>query len=500
MGNYGGGTLREEFAGIKGEGLSEAAWESLIDKPTNISDVFEAVSSEDVEELINTGLTVVQTFIKKAVEVLNMPFTEADTTVLSNRKQNALRYLTKILPIVHRHKEPQVEALFWGPDDHLAAAILQSILNSAFMKGFGLTLESEEEAEGPQVLWYPGLGVNAQGTACYGVEENQADILRCLLACTCGAVYCSMREVEPNLWISLLVHPDLPHASDLVYSLLNAVINYRPDGVMSLLSFTLMSQEVVTMSAQLLAIMLHYSEEREDSRVISALAYLQVSASQPALNPANTALNAISNLNSEEDFTLLLDALTRLLSRRRDLGIEEEILLLTWLLFYHSSAFIHYATRQAQSQDLLVHLIGLMWLAAEDQAGPLQVVAFILLLLSSQRPFCLQMASNVLNTDLGITLPKGINTLFDVLIVVTQKLTQTKGHIPLVPVLLSVINNANYFIKAIGPLASADIVSMLKAFSAARTLWGDTISLQIVRTLVEMISNRLQYYWEVGAM
>ena len=495
MGNFSGGTLREDFAGMQGEGLSEAAWESLIDKPTSISDVFEAVSSEDVEALLLSSLPVVQDFLRKAVAVLDAPFTAADPSVLGGRKLNALRYLTRIVPVVHRHKELQVQALFWGPDDFLAPAILQSTLNSAFMKGFGLTLESEEDSETPQVLWYPGLGATSPG-ACYGVEENQGEILRCLLACTCSTVYSSASEIEPNSWLSLLVHPGLPHTSDLVFSLLNAVINYRPDGVMSLLNFTLMSQEVVTMSAQLLAVMLHYTEERGEQRVSEALGRMQFEAG--ALS-ANVALDIVRRLRSEADFCMLLEALTRLLSRRRDLGIEEEVLLLTWLLLCHSPAFTHSATRQPQCRELLVHLLALMW-TAEEQAGPLQVAAFILLLLSSQRAFCLHFSCNTLNTDLGISLPKGVISLFDVLIVLTQRLSLVKSHVPLVPVLLSVLSNANYFVKSIGPLASADLVSMLKAFSAARTLWGDPISLQIVRSLVEIVSSRLQYYWAVGAM
>lgn len=495
MGNFGGGTLREDFAGMKGEGLSEASWEALIDKPTSVSDVFEAVSSEDVEELLTSGLPVVQAFLRKAVAVLDAPFTAADSSVLVCRKQNALRYLTRILPVVHTHKELQVQGLFWGPDDFLAPAILQSILNSAFMKGFGMTQESEEEPESQQVLWYPGLGPSPAGVSCYGAEENQAEILRCLLACTCSTVYCAMNEVEPNPWISLLVHPGLPHASNLVFSLLNAVINYRPDGVMSLLNFTLMSQEVVTTSAQLLAILLHYTEESREPRVSTALSQLQIEASDLT---SNVVFDIISNLRTEADFELLLDALIRLLSRRRDLGLEEEVLLLTWLLCYHSPAFAHYITRQPQCRYLLVHLLALMWTAVEEQAGPLQVAAFVLLLLSSQRPFCLHFSCNTMNTDLGVSLPKGVISLFDVLIVLTQRLTMIKSHIPLVPVLLSVLGNANYFVKSIGPLASADLVLMLKAFSGARTLWGDSISLQIVRNLVEIMSNRLQYYWAVG--
>ena len=535
MGNYGSVSLKEEFTGLKGDGFSDKSWELLIDKPSSIVDVFEAVSSEDVEGLITTGLSAVQSFIKRVLQVLNQPFTSTDTHTLLTRKQNGLRYLTRILPILHRHKEPHIQAVFWGPEDYLAVDILQAVLTAAFMRGFCLPADSEGESDSG--IWYSGINAPNQSNSYFGVEENQAEGLRCLIACCCGAVYGGINEVEANPWLSLLVQPSTQHISELVYSLVNAVIGYKADGMLSLLSFALMSQEVVTMSAQLLVILLHaYEDEEEvDPRVARALRYISspqkeensseipvksaesgdshpINAAETHIDSptseeeipldgiSNTAVSLISDLDSDSDFQLLFSTILRLLSYRKDLSIEEEVLLLTWQLLYHNPRFNHYISRQPEAKELLVHLLALMWTSMEEQAGPLQVSAFILLLLSSQRTFCLQMAEQVSGVDLRISVPQGVNTLFDVSIVLTQHLSTNKQHLPLISILLSALTNANHFIKTISSLASAALVTMLKSFTSVRTLWGDVYHLQLVKNLLDMLTIRLQYYWEVGAM
>ena len=497
--------LRDRFTHL--EVPSDEAMTELFSLPTSIQDVYDAVKSEDIEELIASGSGSIFAFLTKAVSILNEPFIAPEPASNSLAKLNCLRFLTRILPVLLRHsKEPSIQKALWG-EDHLAAEIADAVMGVAFLKGF--TVIDSTDTEESSLIWYPGLMVPKGEISAYGVEENQTEVLRCILACCSEVIYEALEDIPEaySPWVHLFSSTGLQHAQTLCYSLLNAVSGFKPEtGLMPMLSFGVLSQEVAMLSAHLLTVFLHTqgaSDEEEEKTGTEVADALQFLAQKHSVEPgsdldSNVFIETVRSLSSEADLGLLFGAITRLLSHRRELGIEEEVLLLCWELCFHSPALTRFIAAQPGAKELYKHLLHLMWVCLDDQAlaGPLQVSCFVLLLLSTERPFSVQLGAPY-EGDLGVAVPQGVDTLLDVLIVATHRLTQTKNNAGLVSVLCTVISNVSNFVKRIGTLASIELVSMVKTYTQPKSLTHDLAHLQIVRSLLDTIVTRIQYYWEV---
>lgn len=102
--------------------------------------------------------------------------------------------------------------------------------------------------------------------------------------------------------------------------------------------------------------------------------------------------------------------------------------------------------------------------------------------------------------DLPIDVPNGVETLSDLLIVFTHNFVLANSDLlSLTSCLVTILRNVSPFVKTISTLASIHITALVKLFSTQKLLETDSLYLQLVAALLELIDNRVQYQWEVWA-
>lgn len=191
-------------------------WNVLIDSPQSASDVFDLLSSTDIQSVRDQNLP--NFFI--LIRVLSSRIVELSGRAVQERQRlvNCVRLLTRVLPFLFElpnyASEIELE-LFWEQnfdpqrfaahsvsmslqlrrslfslEDATVPAVdlLRSLVSLLFVPGF--TLEQGSK------LWEPGIGVSgAYKKPDHKLDINRIDILRLLLVLTSSTYYLALKEV-----------------------------------------------------------------------------------------------------------------------------------------------------------------------------------------------------------------------------------------------------------------------------------------------------------------
>ncbi len=227
----------------------------------------------------------------------------------------------------------------------------------------------------------------------------------------------------------------------------------------------------------------------------------------------------LSSIASSSDLEILTKCIGRLLNTtlaadasllpfsRGQFVKSAELLTLLWRSLETNRAHLeHLATREDAGTLLIAPLLYQMWTgrATPERIGLVHLCSFILLLLSSERPFAIS-----LNAPLAESLPAGDLPLFetgathvDLLIVVLHKLI-VEGSAALSPLFscfLTIIVNVSPYAKNLSLPSATRLIALVELVSAPRFLLARPGNFSFVQQLLEAFNNLIQYQYESNAV
>ncbi|VVD01117.1 unnamed protein product [Leptidea sinapis] len=303
-----------------------------------------------------------------------------------------------------------------------------------------------------------------------------------------------------NKWIAYLTSPDNRHALPLFTSLLNTVCSYDPVGLglpYNHLLFADTLEPLVEVALQVLIVTL----DHDTSNVVNE-------ESDESL-PDNLFINYLSRIHRDEDFSLALRGVTRLLNNplqqtylpnsSKKVALHQELLVLFWKMCDYNKKFMYYVLKSSDVLEVLVPILYHLNDSRADQSrvGLMHIGVFILLLLSGERNFGVR-----LNKPYTATVPMDIpvftGTHADLLVLVFHKIITT-GHQRLQPLfdcLLTILVNVSPYLKTLSMVASTKLLHLLEAFSTPWFLFSQPQNHHLVFFLLEMFNNMIQYQFD----
>jgi len=182
-----------------------------------------------------------------------------------------------------------------------------------------------------------------------------------------------------------------------------------------------------------------------------------------------------------------------------EIECHQELLVLLWKFLEENEGFMPYVLKHCDVTSLVVPIAYFMFEARKDAArvGLVHICTFILLKLSGERNFCVQ-----LNKPFEVNLPCYEFPLFtgthtDLLVLVLHKLV-VNGVDKLAPLyncFLTIICNVSPYTKQLCLLSSVKLVSLFELFTSHRFLYGAQDNHVYVSLLLEVFNNVVQYQY-----
>ncbi|CAF4932185.1 protein HID1 [Pieris napi] len=485
---------------------------------TNVQDVFALVPGAEIRALREESPNNLATLVYKAVEKM---VKIVDSSCRTQREQqtalNCARLLTRVLP--YMLEEPEWHSFFWSSlpaaTENESVPLAQSLLNAMcdllFCPDFTVTsskrsgperAEELSSLDSCEYIWAGGVGFARSPARCAQHEANRTELLRLLLTCFSETIYRPPQQAAThhNKWIAYLTSPDNRHALPLFTSLLNTVCSYDPVGLgvpYNHLLFADTLEPLVEVALQVLIVTL----DHDTSNVVSE-------DSDESL-PDNLFINYLSRIHRDEDFSLVLRGVTRLLNNplqqtylpnsSKKVALHQELLVLFWKMCDYNKKFMYYVLKSSDVLEVLVPILYHLNDSRADQSrvGLMHIGVFILLLLSGERNFGVR-----LNKPYSATVPMDIpvftGTHADLLVVVFHKVVTT-GHQRLQPLfdcLLTILVNVSPYLKTLSMVASTKLLHLLEAFSTPWFLFSQPQNHHLVFFLLEMFNNMIQYQFD----
>ncbi|CAH4028186.1 protein HID1 [Pieris brassicae] len=485
---------------------------------TNVQDVFALVPGAEIRALREESPNNLATLVYKAVEKL---VKIVDNSCRTQREQqtalNCARLLTRVLP--YMLEEPEWHSFFWSSlpaaTENESVPLAQSLINAMcdllFCPDFTVTsskrsgperAEELSSLDSCEYIWAGGVGFARSPAHCAQHEANRTELLRLLLTCFSETIYRPPQQAAThhNKWIAYLTSPDNRHALPLFTSLLNTVCSYDPVGLgvpYNHLLFADTLEPLVEVALQVLIVTL----DHDTSNVVS-------DDSDESL-PDNLFINYLSRIHRDEDFSLVLRGVTRLLNNplqqtylpnsSKKVALHQELLVLFWKMCDYNKKFMYYVLKSSDVLEVLVPILYHLNDSRADQSrvGLMHIGVFILLLLSGERNFGVR-----LNKPYSATVPMDIpvftGTHADLLVVVFHKVVTT-GHQRLQPLfdcLLTILVNVSPYLKTLSMVASTKLLHLLEAFSTPWFLFSQPQNHHLVFFLLEMFNNMIQYQFD----
>ncbi|XP_022120866.2 protein HID1 [Pieris rapae] len=485
---------------------------------TNVQDVFALVPGAEIRALREESPNNLATLVYKAVEKM---VKIVDNSCRTQREQqtalNCARLLTRVLP--YMLEEPEWHSFFWSSlpaaTENESVPLAQSLINAMcdllFCPDFTVTsskrsgperAEELSSLDSCEYIWAGGVGFARSPAHCAQHEANRTELLRLLLTCFSETIYRPPQQAAThhNKWIAYLTSPDNRHALPLFTSLLNTVCSYDPVGLgvpYNHLLFADTLEPLVEVALQVLIVTL----DHDTSNVVSE-------DSEESL-PDNLFINYLSRIHRDEDFSLVLRGVTRLLNNplqqtylpnsSKKVALHQELLVLFWKMCDYNKKFMYYVLKSSDVLEVLVPILYHLNDSRADQSrvGLMHIGVFILLLLSGERNFGVR-----LNKPYSATVPMDIpvftGTHADLLVVVFHKVVTT-GHQRLQPLfdcLLTILVNVSPYLKTLSMVASTKLLHLLEAFSTPWFLFSQPQNHHLVFFLLEMFNNMIQYQFD----
>ncbi len=367
-------------------------------------------------------------------------------------KLSVIRWFTRNLPNLKQGTE------IW--ETSLAVDLVNAIVTTSVQRDLAVSrLETacvRHLGGDAGLIWYPGLVIPESEGYISGLEANQMTILECLIALC-----------EHGPWRVLITCSKIKHTQALLYSLLNAMGGHRQR-----------AGEVGLLSARLLKLLLESNNPDDMEYMRKAQKWLPEDRNAP---DGNLCAAIVASLVNESEFKVLCEALIEDLLE----GTLEPLPLL--LRFSELNFHLHtYLCTHPKSLSILTKLTSELWTETH------LLHCELLNCLTANRTACLLLASPCSSNG-----SSGINSLFDLLVAVTHRAI-LKGQTDEGKVLAATVRNASYFQKRLDTISSHFIISSLQL--VARWPLDTPLQLETLKYLVQLIANRIEYYWTVRVM
>lgn len=526
------------------EASDDVFWDQFwAESSTAMQDVFALVPAAEIRAVREESPSNLATLCYKAVERLVQ---SADSGCPSEKERrivvNCCRLLTRILPYIF--EDADWRGFFWstvpgaGRSKHLdedvdddearplAESLLLAIADLLFCPDF--TIQSHKKS-GPdsaedirsidscEYIWEAGVGFAQSPPLNYVHDLNRTELLKLLLTCFSEAMYLppSSDSKTLNPWVSFFCSTENRHALPLFTSLLNVVCAYDPVGFgfpYNHLLFSDSREQLVEQSIQILITTLEHEASSASSAALQALdesTAPPTDEEQEPAGPDNLFVNYLSRIHREEDLSVILRGLARLLNNpliqtylprsTKKIQFHQELLILFWKFCDFNKKFLFFVLKSSDVLEVLVPILFYLNNARADQSrvGLMHIGVFILLLLSGERNFGVR-----LNKPFSLRVPMDIpvftGTHADLLIVIFHKII-TSGHQRLQPLfdcLLTIIVNISPYLKSLSMVAANKLLHLLEAFSTPWFLFSAPQNHHMVFFLLEVYNNIIQYQFD----
>eukprot|EP01116_Phalansterium_solitarium_P023875 TRINITY_DN856_c2_g1_i3.p1 TRINITY_DN856_c2_g1~~TRINITY_DN856_c2_g1_i3.p1 ORF type:complete len:908 (-),score=293.92 TRINITY_DN856_c2_g1_i3:71-2794(-) len=378
-------------------------------------------------------------------------------------------------------------------------------------------------------LWAGGLGCSTAPVPSAAQQTTRVELLKCLLAACCSTLYESPSDAvqvgnralehlvcsspggqqltaacyyRQALFYSLLNVP-LHHALESGGSWLPSVSYYAP--LLAGSPAAEPTDQLADVSLQLLATLLHYEPVGGTGSGAQHDQSIGPQGSSSRVNEYSRL--GSSRLESASELQWLSNAAGRLLQQTASgqSGYRLEMLPVLWLLLQRNPALLRTAVAGEAAAGVLVPLLHLLLDAHDDptQLGSVHLAVFIVLLLSSERDFCVALNQPYAGRSAARGLPplSHGSTHADLLVLtVARLLLQPQppgaGLEPLHECLLTIVCNASAYIKALSMVASMRLLRLLEVFSRPRFLAAAARNHRYVSFVLETLNNLVQYQYE----
>ncbi|VDO01311.1 unnamed protein product [Rodentolepis nana] len=425
------------------------------DGPTKISDMFASVPGSEIRTLREESPGNLATLCYKAVDCLAQIAEDSFPTIQDQQTAiNCVRLLSRIIPYLF--EDPEWRPFFWSvlPAQNdsnsdvtssvpLAQTLISSLCDLLFCPDFtvhSLTKPGPDNAEDMhtidscEYIWEAGVGFAQSTPPNAQHDENRTEIIRLLLVCFSETMYLTQSEArsEVNKWISFFSGPENRHVLPLFTSLLNVVCAYNPSSSSlpyNHLMFTDSREPLVEVALQVLCVTLEAEIPSLDTTGKGPLN----SSTSDVGGGTNLFLNYMSRIHRDEDFSFILEGITRLLNNpltqtylpgsTKKVEMHQELLILFWRICDVNKKFMFYVLKSSRVLDVLVPILYHLVEARNDQSqlGLMHIGIFIILLLSGERNFGVRLNKPYTNrTAFDITLFTGNHA--DLLIIVSFEL------------------------------------------------------------------------------
>ncbi|KAJ1489412.1 Dymeclin, partial [Baffinella frigidus] len=236
----------------------------------------------------------------------------------------------------------------------------------------------------------------------------------------------------------------------------------------------------------------------------------------PSGETGNAVRDALRELSSEEDFdflfannTLLPSSMkqiscfqatsTILPSSMRQISCFQELLILFWKLIDDNKDFLSYILRAGDINELVVPMLYFMYEGRKDPSklGLIHICTFILLLLSGERNFCVNLNA-AFTKKLPVDLPPFTGNHADLLYIVIHKL-MTDGPQKLDTLydcFMTTMSNVSPYIKTFCMPAALRAGNLFEMFGNKKRLLAHEQYPRYLVFCLEVFNNIIQYQYE----
>ncbi|VDD75604.1 unnamed protein product [Mesocestoides corti] len=485
--------------------------------PTPIGDLFTSVPGNEIRLLREECPSNLATLCYKAVERLaqiaeaSFPTTQDQQTAI-----NCVRLLTRIMPYIF--EDPEWRPFFWSalpsqPDSNPDSDLLfcPDFTVHSLVKPGPENAEDMHTIDSCEYIWEAGVGFAQSPPQNAQHDANRTEIIRLLLVCFSETMYLTQAEARTvtNKWIAFFSGPENRHVLPLFTSLLNVVCAYNPASSSlpyNHLMFTDSREPLVEAALQVLCVTLE-ADTRNLEEDAAQSSRTESKGSDDS--STNLFLNYMSRIHRDEDFSFILDGITRLLNNpltqtylpgsAKKVQMHQELLILFWRVCDINRKFMYYVLKSSRVLDVLVPILYHLNEARGDksQLGLMHIGVFIILLLSGERNFGVRLNKPYTNrTAFDITVFTGNHA--DLLIIVFHKIITT-GHQclqPLFDCFITIIDNVSPYIKSLSMISASKLLHLTEAFSQPWFLFSAPNNYQLVLFLLEIFNNIVQYQFD----
>ncbi|CAG9333085.1 unnamed protein product [Blepharisma stoltei] len=538
MGNTDSRTIfRDQIQHLLNENIPDSEtefWDMFFTLPVTSEDVFAMVLSDDVRKLIDDKPNNLYHIIEYSLIFMDEAWQQVEE-LNSNRMiavNNAVRFLTRIVPFTLENQERTGFYEFWWGENPRAFRLLKACVGLMFTPLYSVvaslqrtSIDNFNQVE-LALLWKGGLLTpNIGEDVSTQMWDNRYELLRLLLACIGENMYEEMSKMSErvNPWLWLLCSQAIPFSAQLFYSIVNILISYDPYGMWNLPYASYWSSAVkeraLQSSLDILVLMLEFvppNDERLNKLKPHELRAKQLIETRQVTQGAlfrNEMQLRLRDISKDEDFQKIITGFNKIVttgivaqntylpSSQKIVPCTEEILILLWLLIESNEKFYNYLIK-SNAKELIVPIIYCILEKMESVShyGLLCIITNILIKLSENRKFSVSLNAKY-SGNLPVSFPNFNGTYADVLIITVGKIIQAGNQAleGIYPSLLIIITNISPYLKSLSVVSSQTIMRFFETFSLQRWLLASPTNHYLIFYVLEIIANLIQYQWQASS-